>query len=80
MVATTSERNPADSMDVDTSNIGVQTTTENEGDHDCNNQQTATNEVQSEEVGLNLMSNATKNARRTPRVGFDAPRVGSGQN
>ncbi|KAG5630697.1 hypothetical protein H5410_002414 [Solanum commersonii] len=30
-------------MDVDTSNIGVQTTTENKGD--CNNQEVATNET-----------------------------------
>jgi len=35
--------------------------------------------VQSKEVGLNLMSNATKNAGGTPRVGVDAPRVDSGQ-
>uniref|UniRef100_M1CFU0 NB-ARC domain containing protein n=1 Tax=Solanum tuberosum TaxID=4113 RepID=M1CFU0_SOLTU len=63
-------------MDVDTSNIGVQTTTANKGD--CNNQQAATNEVQSTEDGLNLMSNATKNAGGTPRVGVDAPRVDSG--
>ncbi|KAG5593042.1 hypothetical protein H5410_043556 [Solanum commersonii] len=57
-------------MDVDTSNIGVQITTENKGD--CNNQEAATNEVQLKEVGLNLMSNATKNAEGTPRVGVDA--------
>ncbi|KAG5569313.1 hypothetical protein H5410_059079 [Solanum commersonii] len=60
-------------MDVDTSNIGVQTTIENKGD--CNNQEATTNEVQSKEVGLNLMSNATKNAEGTPRVGIDAPRA-----
>ncbi|KAG5608542.1 hypothetical protein H5410_019823 [Solanum commersonii] len=64
-------------MDVDTNNIGVQTTTENKGD--CNNQEAATNEVQLKEVGLNLMSNATKNAEGTPRVGVDAPRGDSGQ-
>ncbi|KAL3379135.1 hypothetical protein AABB24_000044, partial [Solanum stoloniferum] len=64
-------------MDVDTRTIGVQTTTENKGD--CNNQEVATNEVQSKEVGLNLMSNATKNTGGTPRVGVDAPRVDSGQ-
>ncbi|KAG5630583.1 hypothetical protein H5410_002300 [Solanum commersonii] len=40
---------------------------------------TTTNKVQSKEVVLNLMSNATKNARGTPRVRVDAPRVGSGQ-
>ncbi|KAG5598535.1 hypothetical protein H5410_029905 [Solanum commersonii] len=39
----------------------------------------ATNEVQLKEVGLNLMSNATKNAEGTPRVGVDAPRGDSGQ-
>ncbi|KAG5597744.1 hypothetical protein H5410_038976 [Solanum commersonii] len=77
LVASTSEQNRVDSMDVDTSNIGVQTTIENKSD--CNNQQAATNEVQSKEVGLNLMSNATKNAEETPRVRVDAPRVGSGQ-
>ncbi|KAH0749144.1 hypothetical protein KY290_028376 [Solanum tuberosum] len=75
LVASTSEQNCVDS--VDTSNIGIQTTTENKGD--CNNQQAAINEVQSKEVGLNLMSNATKNAGGTPRVGVDAPRVDSGQ-
>uniref|UniRef100_M1DU38 NB-ARC domain containing protein n=1 Tax=Solanum tuberosum TaxID=4113 RepID=M1DU38_SOLTU len=64
-------------MDVDTSNIGVQTTTENKGD--CNNQHATTNEVQSKEVGMNLRSNATKNVGGTPRVGIDAPRVDSGQ-
>ncbi|KAH0697025.1 hypothetical protein KY290_014455 [Solanum tuberosum] len=77
LVASTFEQNHVNSMDVDTSNIGVQTTTENKGD--CNNQEAATNEVQSKEVGLNLMSNATKNAEGTPRVGVDAPRVDSGQ-
>ncbi|KAH0679030.1 hypothetical protein KY284_020115 [Solanum tuberosum] len=77
LVASTSEQNCVDSMDVDTSNIGAQTTTENKGD--CNNQHAATNEMQSKEVGLNLMSNATKNAGGTPRVGADAPRVASGQ-
>ncbi|XP_049378180.1 vacuolar-processing enzyme-like [Solanum stenotomum] len=66
----------SDSMDVDISNIGVQTTTENKGD--CNYQHAATNEMQSKEVVLNLMSNATKNVRGTPRVGVDALRVGSG--
>ncbi|KAG5600333.1 hypothetical protein H5410_031703 [Solanum commersonii] len=71
LVASTFEQNRVDSMDVDTSNIGVQTITENKGD--CNNQQAATNEVQSKEVGLNLMSNETKNAGGTPRVGVDAP-------
>ncbi|WMV06725.1 hypothetical protein MTR67_000110 [Solanum verrucosum] len=69
--------NRVNSMDVDTRTIGVQTTTENKGD--CNNQEVATNEVQSKEVGLNLMSNATKNTGGTPRVGVDAPRVDSGQ-
>ncbi|KAG5604740.1 hypothetical protein H5410_026232 [Solanum commersonii] len=49
LVVAISEQNHADSMDVDTSNIGVQKTTENKCD--CNNQQTATNEVQSKEVG-----------------------------
>ncbi|XP_049343274.1 uncharacterized protein LOC125807577 [Solanum verrucosum] len=77
LVASTSEQNHVNSMDVDTSNIGVQTTTENKGD--CNNQHVATNEVQSKEVGLNLMSNATKNAGGTPRVGVDALRVDSRQ-
>ncbi|KAK4730979.1 hypothetical protein R3W88_023967 [Solanum pinnatisectum] len=77
LVASTFEKNCVNTIDVDTSNIGVQTATENKGD--CNNQQAATNEVQSKEVGLNLMSNATKNARGTPRVGLDAPRVDSGQ-
>ncbi|XP_049386891.1 uncharacterized protein LOC125851145 [Solanum stenotomum] len=77
LVASTFEQNHVNSMDDDTSNIGVQTTTENKGD--CNNQEAATNEVQSKEVGLNLMSNATKNAEGTPRVGVDAPRVDSGQ-
>ncbi|WMV39824.1 hypothetical protein MTR67_033209 [Solanum verrucosum] len=77
LVASTSEQNHVNSMDVDTSNIGVQTTTENKVD--CNNQHAATNEVQSKEVGLNLMSNATKNAGGTPRVGVDALRVDSGQ-
>ncbi|KAG5588148.1 hypothetical protein H5410_048582 [Solanum commersonii] len=72
LVASTLEQNHVNSMDVDTSNIGVQTTTENKGD--CNNQEAATNEVQSKEVGLNLMSNATKNVEGTPRVGVDAPR------
>ncbi|KAH0765449.1 hypothetical protein KY285_001320 [Solanum tuberosum] len=57
LVASTSEQNRVDSMDVDTIIIGVQTTTKNKGD--CDNQQSATNEVQSKEVGLNLMSNAT---------------------
>ncbi|KAG5610629.1 hypothetical protein H5410_021910 [Solanum commersonii] len=77
LAASTSKKNCVDSMDVDTSNIGAQTTTENKGD--CNNQHAATNEVQSKKVGLNLMSNATKNARGTPRVEVDAPRVGSGK-
>ncbi|KAG5625174.1 hypothetical protein H5410_010392 [Solanum commersonii] len=77
LVASTFEQNRVNSMDVDTSNIGVQTTTENKGD--CNNQQAATNEVQSKKDGLNLMSNTTKNAGGTPRVGVDAPRVDSGQ-
>uniref|UniRef100_M1D448 NB-ARC domain containing protein n=1 Tax=Solanum tuberosum TaxID=4113 RepID=M1D448_SOLTU len=45
----------------------------------CNSKEAATKEVQSKEVGLNLMSNATKNAGGTPRVGVDAPRVDSGQ-
>lgn len=71
LVAFTSEKNRVNSMDIDTSNIGVQTTTENKGD--CNNQQTATNKVKSKEIGLNLMFNATKNAEGTPRVGVDAP-------
>ncbi|KAG5588696.1 hypothetical protein H5410_049130 [Solanum commersonii] len=31
------------------------------------------------EVGMNLMSNATKNAGGTPKVGIDVPQVGSGQ-
>ncbi|KAG5570601.1 hypothetical protein H5410_060367 [Solanum commersonii] len=70
LVVSTFEQNCVDSMDVDTSNIGVQTTTENKGDY--NNQQATTNEVQSKEVGLNLMSNTTKNAGGTPRVGVDA--------
>ncbi|KAG5582009.1 hypothetical protein H5410_052636, partial [Solanum commersonii] len=61
LVAATSEQNRTDLMDVDTSNIDVQTTTENKGDY--NNQQASTNEVQSKEVGMNLMSNAIKNAR-----------------
>ncbi|KAG5623567.1 hypothetical protein H5410_008785 [Solanum commersonii] len=65
------------SMDVDTSNIGVQTTAENKGD--CNNQEAATNEVQLKEVALNLMSNATKNAKGTPSVRVVAPRGDSGQ-
>ncbi|KAG5621377.1 hypothetical protein H5410_006595 [Solanum commersonii] len=77
LVAATSEQNRADSMDVDTSNIGVQTTTENKGD--CNNQQAATNEVQSKEIRLNLWSNATKNARGTPRIEVDALQVSSGK-
>ncbi|KAG5583581.1 hypothetical protein H5410_054208 [Solanum commersonii] len=77
LVASTLEQNHANSMDVDTSNIGVQTTTKNKGD--CNNQEAATNEVQSKEVGLNLMSNATKNTEGTPRVGVDAPRGDSGK-
>ncbi|KAK4736806.1 hypothetical protein R3W88_000503 [Solanum pinnatisectum] len=77
LVASTSEQNRVDSIDVGTSNIGIQTTIENKGD--CNNQQPATNEVQSKEVELNLMSNATKNAWGIPRVGVDAPRVDSGQ-
>ncbi|KAG5582894.1 hypothetical protein H5410_053521 [Solanum commersonii] len=77
LVASTLEQNHVNSMDVDTSNICVQTTTENKGD--CNNQEAATNEVQSKEVGLNLMSNATKNAEGTPRVGVDAPQGDSGQ-
>ncbi|XP_049399983.1 uncharacterized protein LOC125864091 [Solanum stenotomum] len=77
LVASTFEQNRVNSIDVDTSNIGVQTTTKNKGD--CNNQEVATNEVQSKEVGLHLMSNATKNAGGTPRVGVDAPRVDSGQ-
>ncbi|KAG5594391.1 hypothetical protein H5410_035623 [Solanum commersonii] len=77
LVASTSEQNQVDSVDVDTSNIGVQTTIENKGD--CNNQQAAIDAVQSKEVGLNLMSNATKNAGGTSRVEIDAPRVGSGQ-
>ncbi|KAG5614091.1 hypothetical protein H5410_013915 [Solanum commersonii] len=77
LVASTLEQNYVYSMDVDTNNIGVQTTTENKGD--CNNQEAATNEVQLKEVGLNLMSNATKNAEGTPRVGVDAPRGDSGQ-
>ena len=64
-------------MDIDTNNNGAQTITENKGD--CNNQQTATNEVQSKEFGLNLMSNATKNTRETQRVGVDALRVDSGK-
>ena len=63
-------------MDVDTSNIGVQITTENKGDF--NNQQVATNEVQSKGVWLNLISNATKNAGGTTRIGIDAPQVDSG--
>ncbi|KAH0672230.1 hypothetical protein KY284_023317 [Solanum tuberosum] len=50
-----------------------------ENKSDCNNQQAATNEVQSKEVGLNLMSNATKNAGGTPRVGVDAPLADLGQ-
>ncbi|KAG5616081.1 hypothetical protein H5410_015905 [Solanum commersonii] len=62
LIAATSEQNRANLMDVDT-NI------ENKGD--CNNQHAATNEVQSKEVGLNLMG--------TPRVGVDTPRVGLGQ-
>ncbi|KAG5587532.1 hypothetical protein H5410_047966 [Solanum commersonii] len=77
LIASTSEQNRVDSMDVDTSNIDVQTTRENKGD--CNNQHDATNEVQSKEVGLNLLSNATKNAGGTPRVRVDASRVDSGQ-
>ncbi|KAG5581982.1 hypothetical protein H5410_052609 [Solanum commersonii] len=77
LVASTLEQNHVNSMDVDTSNIGVQTTIENKGN--CNNQEAATNEVQLKEVGLNLMSNATKNAEGTPRVGVDAPRGDSGQ-
>nr|AAT39932.2 NB-ARC domain containing protein [Solanum demissum]AAT39950.2 NB-ARC domain containing protein [Solanum demissum] len=77
LVASTFEQNRVNSMNVDTSNIGVQTTTENKSD--CNNQQAATNEVQSKEVELNLMSKATKNAGGTPIVGVDAPRVDSGQ-
>ncbi|KAG5607774.1 hypothetical protein H5410_029266 [Solanum commersonii] len=77
LVASTLEQNHVNSMDVDTSNIGVQTTTENKGD--CNNQEAGTNEVQLKEVGLNLMSNATKNAEGTPRVEVDAPRGDSGQ-
>ncbi|KAG5609441.1 hypothetical protein H5410_020722 [Solanum commersonii] len=77
LVASTFEQNRVNSIDVDTSNIGIQTTIENKGD--CNNHQVATNKVQSEEVGLNLMSNATKNAGGTPRVGIDAPRVDSRQ-
>nr|AAT40519.2 hypothetical protein SDM1_22t00007 [Solanum demissum] len=77
LVASSFEQNRVNSMDVDTSNISVQTTTENKSD--CNNQQATTNEVQSKEVGLNLMSKATKNTRGTPIVGVDAPRVDSGQ-
>ncbi|KAG5608917.1 hypothetical protein H5410_020198 [Solanum commersonii] len=75
LVVATSDQNHADSMVVDTSKIGVQTTTKNKGD--CNNQQATTYEVQSKEVGLNLMSNSTKNAGGTPRVGVDAPRLGN---
>ncbi|KAG5598768.1 hypothetical protein H5410_030138 [Solanum commersonii] len=77
LVAFTFEQNHVDSMDVDTSNIGVQIDIKNKGN--CNNQHTATNEMQSKEVGLNLMSNATKNAEGTPRVGVNVPQVGSGQ-
>ncbi|KAG5604161.1 hypothetical protein H5410_025653 [Solanum commersonii] len=77
LVASTFEQNCVNLIDVDTSKIGVQTTTENKSD--CNNQQAATNEVQSKELGLNLMSKATKNAGGTPIVGVDAPRVDSGQ-
>ncbi|KAG5623003.1 hypothetical protein H5410_008221 [Solanum commersonii] len=77
LVASTFEQNHVDSIDVDTSNIGVQTTTKNKGD--CNNQQVTTNEVQSKEVRLNLMSNATKTAGGTPKVRVNALRVDSGQ-
>ncbi|KAG5572606.1 hypothetical protein H5410_062372 [Solanum commersonii] len=55
LVAATSEKNRADSMDA------------------------VNNEVQSKEVGLNWMSNATKNVGETPRVEVDALRVGSGK-
>ena len=68
LVDVTFEKNCAHSMDVVISNIGVQTTTENKGD--CNNQHAATNEVQSKEVGLNLMSNATKNAGGHQELGL----------
>ncbi|KAG5612388.1 hypothetical protein H5410_023669 [Solanum commersonii] len=68
LVASTLEQNHVNSMDVDTSNIGVQTTTENKGD--CNNQEVATNEVQSKEVGLNLMSNATKSVEEHQELGL----------
>ncbi|KAG5616032.1 hypothetical protein H5410_015856 [Solanum commersonii] len=68
LVAATSEQNRADSMDADISNIDVQTTIENKDD--CNNQQVATNEVQSKEVGLNLMSNATKTQGKHQELGL----------
>ncbi|KAG5586273.1 hypothetical protein H5410_046707 [Solanum commersonii] len=64
-------------QDVDTSNIGHQTTTRIKGD--INNQQVVINEVQSIEFGLNFTSNATKKEGGTPKVGVDASRVDSGQ-
>ncbi|KAG5570266.1 hypothetical protein H5410_060032 [Solanum commersonii] len=50
LVASTSKQNRVDLIDVDTSNIGVQTTTKNKGD--CNNQHAATNEGGTPRVGV----------------------------
>ncbi|KAG5589534.1 hypothetical protein H5410_040048 [Solanum commersonii] len=78
LVAATSEQNRVDSMDVDTSNIGVQTTTGNKCILEVSNDQELTLSA-IKKIGLNLMSNATKNAGGTSRVEVDAPGVGLGQ-